>query len=122
MTWSRLTTRRSGIRQRWSGGNKKFVMKAKTAYPHITQNRAILNGVPIIAGTRTPVRSVAGYYQMGMTVDEVLQAMPHLTAAEVHGALAYYFDHQKEIDGDIARNSDLEYWKKAARKYAKQPA
>jgi uncharacterized protein (DUF433 family) len=77
--------------------------------------------VPIIARTRTPVRSIAGYYQMGMTVDEILQALPHLSAAQVHGALTYYFDHQKEIDRDIAHNSDFEYWKKAARKLARQP-
>jgi len=97
-------------------------MKAKTAYPHITRSRTILNGVPIIAGTRTPVRSVAGYYQLGMTADEILQAVPHLSAAQVHAALGYYFDHQKEIDRDIARNSDFEHWKRVARKFAKQPA
>jgi len=96
-------------------------MKAKISYPHITRNNAILNGVPIITGTRTPVRSLAGYYQMGMTVDEILQALPHLNAAQVHAALGYYFDHQKEIDRDIARNSDLKYWKQAARRLSKQP-
>src|SRR5437773_7826518 len=97
-------------------------MKTKKPYPHITQNRSILSGVPILAGTRTPVRSIAGYYQMGMTVDEILQAVPHLSAAQVHATLGYYFDHQKEIDRDIARNSDLEHWKRVASKLAKQPA
>jgi uncharacterized protein (DUF433 family) len=65
---------------------------------------------------------VAGYYQLGMSVDEILQSLPHLTAAQVHAALAYYFDHQKEIDRDIARNSDLGYWKKQAERLVKQPA
>lgn len=96
-------------------------MKTK-AYPHITRNRAVLGGIPIVAGTRTPVRSIAGYYQMGLSVDEVLQSLPHLSAAQVHAALAYYFDHQKEIDRDIARNNDVVYWKKQAEKFVRQPA
>ena len=97
-------------------------MKLKTAYPHITQNRLILGGVPIIKGTRTPIRAIAGYYQMGMSVDEILQAVPHLRAVHVHAALVYYFDHQKEVDRDISRNSDLEHWKRTARRFAEQAA
>ena len=96
-------------------------MKAK-AYPHITRHRAILGRVPIVLGTRTPVRAIAGYYQMGMSPDEILQSLPHLTSAQLHAALAYYFDHQKEIDRDIARSNDVGYWKKQARRLAKQPA
>ena len=96
-------------------------MKTK-GYPHIAWSRSILNGIPIVAGTRTPVRSIAGYYQMGMTVDEILQSLPHLSAGQVHAALTYYFDHQREIDRDIARNNDADYWKKQAEKFDKQPA
>ena len=95
----------------------------KTAiYPHLTQNKAILGGIPIVEGTRTSVRSIAGYYQMGMSVDEILQSLAHLSAAQVHSALAYYFDHQSEMDRDIARNNDVAYWKKQAEKFAHQPA
>jgi len=25
--------------------------------------------------------------------------------------LAYYFDHQKEIDRDLKRNADADYWR-----------
>ena len=94
----------------------------KNLYPHLSQNRNILGGIPIVEGTRTPVRSIASYYQMGMSVDEILQSLPHLNAAQVHAALAYYFDHQKEIDRDIARNNDVEHWKKQVEKLALQPA
>ncbi len=96
-------------------------MKAK-AYPHITRSRAILGGIPVVSGTRTPVRAIAGYYQMGMSADEILQSLPHLTLGQLHAALAYYFDHQKEIDRDIALSNDAGYWKKQAEKLAKQPA
>src|SRR5207247_719690 len=96
-------------------------MKAK-AYPHIKRRRSILGGIPVVAGTRTPVRAIAGYYQMGMNADEISQSLPHLSLAQVHAALAYYFDHQKEIDRDIARSNDIAYWKRHAEKLAKQPA
>ena len=96
-------------------------MKTAT-YPHITRNKAVLGGIPIVAGTRTSVRSIAGYCQMGMSVDEILQSLAHLSAAQVHSALAYYFDHQSEMDRDIARNNDVAFWKKQAEKFAHQPA
>ncbi len=48
---------------------------------------------------------------MGMSTDEILISLPHLTASQVHAALAYYFDHQDEIDRDLQENSDTEYWK-----------
>lgn len=78
---------------------------------HIASDREILNGVPIVKGTRIAVRCIAGYYQMGMSTDEILISLPHLTASQVHAALAYYFDHQDEIDRDLQENSDTEYWK-----------
>ena len=94
----------------------------RRVYPYITRRKDILHGVPIIEGTRIPVRAVAGYYQMGMTVDEILQSLPRLRIAQIHSALAYYFDHQKEIDRDRARNNDIEHWKKVAAKLAKETA
>ena len=51
------------------------------------------------------------HYQMGMDVDEILTSLSHLTPAQVHAALAYYFDHKKEIDRDLDASSDIEYWK-----------
>ena len=91
----------------------------KHAYAHITQSQRILGGIPIVAGTRTPVRSIAGYYQMGMSADEILQSLPHLTLAKIHAALAYYFDHQREIDRDLSRSRDVNFWKRRAEKLCK---
>ena len=84
----------------------------KTSYPHITTNPRIASGAPIIKGTRIAVRAIAGYYQLGMSVDEIPQSLPHLTQSQVHAALTFYFDHQKEIDNDLRRNSDVAYWRK----------
>ena len=48
---------------------------------------------------------------MGMSVDEILTTLPHLTPSQVHSALAYYFDHQEEIDKDLIESSDVDFWK-----------
>jgi len=47
---------------------------------------------------------------MGMSVDEILTSLSHLTSSQVHSALAYYFDHQEEIDRDLEESSEKEYW------------
>ena len=81
-------------------------------YPYITSSPRIANGAPIIKGTRITVRAIAGYYQLGLSPDEIVQSLPHLTQSQLHSALAYYFDHQKEIDRDVKRNADTDHWRK----------
>jgi uncharacterized protein (DUF433 family) len=91
---------------------EKYKVRKIGNYPYIVQDKNIANGSPIISGTRIAVRTIAGYYQLGMNVDEILSALKHLTQAQVHSALAFYFDNQKDIDKEINDNSDIDYWKK----------
>ena len=69
---------------------------------YITRTPDISAGRPIIRGTRILVQTIVGYYKLGLTVDEILDGLPHLTAAQVFDALSYYHDHQAEIEADIA--------------------
>lgn len=89
-------------------------MAVKRAYPYITTNRRIAGGSPIVKGTRITVRTIAGYYQMGMSVDEILSTLQHLAPAQVHSALVYYFDHQAEIDQEMKGHADIERWREEA--------
>ncbi len=89
-------------------------------YPYITSNPEIAGGAAIIEGTRITVRTIAGYYQMGMNVDEILTTLSHLTASQIHSALAYYFDYQQEIDTELAEYSDMEYWQTQVKQHPKQ--
>lgn len=89
------------------------------AYPHIASNPGVSKGEPVIEGTRITIRCLAGYYQMGMTVDEILQSLPHLTSAQVHAGLAYYFDHQRKIDQDLSENQDVDHWQRQALPHSK---
>ncbi|MBI4715077.1 MAG: DUF433 domain-containing protein [Nitrospirae bacterium] len=79
----------------------------KVIHPHISTNPKICGGSPAIAGTRFPVRSVVIYIlRHGLTPEELIARFPHLTLAQVHDALAYYYDNREEIEKDIAANTE----------------
>lgn len=44
---------------------------------------------------------VMDYLAHGWSPDEMCRHYPHLSPAEVHTAMAYYYDHQAEIDAEI---------------------
>lgn len=79
-------------------------MTTATKHPYIVSDQAILNGVPVVSGTRTPVRAIAELWKFGVTPEEIVVRLPHLTLAQVFDALSYYQDHRDEIDQDILRN------------------
>ncbi|HLE18890.1 MAG TPA: DUF433 domain-containing protein [Syntrophales bacterium] len=83
----------------------------KIKYPYIISNPGIAGGRPVIEGTRITVNCIAGYYQLGMSIDEILDSLRHLTPSQVHSALAYYFDHQDDINLDLGEQANIEYWK-----------
>ena len=35
------------------------------------------------------------------SADEIARQYPHISLAEIHSALAYYYDHREEIDNEI---------------------
>jgi len=84
---------------------KALSRKAFTHF-HITANKAICSGSPIIKGTRTSVANVAGFYLMGMAAEEIQRELPHLSLAQVFDALAFYFDHREEIDQELYRDRE----------------
>ena len=55
-----------------------------------------------IAGTGVTVMRVAVYHNLGFTPSEIAVKYGHLTLAQVHAALAYYFANKEEIDSDIS--------------------
>lgn len=44
---------------------------------------------------------VMDYLAHSWSPDELCRHYPHLTPAEAHAAMAYYYDHQAEIDAEI---------------------
>jgi len=79
-------------------------MKTIIKHCYIHSNPAILGGEPIIKGTRTPVRAIVENWRLGLSPEEIVIHLPHLTLAQVFDALSYYSDHQREIDEHIEKN------------------
>jgi len=64
-------------------------------------------GVPLIEGTTTKVvELVLDVLAYGWSPDEIHFQHPHLTLGQIHSALAYYWDHQEELDRDIERRAE----------------
>jgi uncharacterized protein (DUF433 family) len=60
-------------------------------------------GRPHILGHRIKVKHIAVWHeQLGMTPTEIVATHPTITLAQVHAALAYYYDHRDDIQAEIA--------------------
>lgn len=75
-----------------------LIEQAAKGHPRIVRRPDISGGEPIIRGTRISVRHIVERMQAGQSVNDILAALPHLTATQVYDALSYYYDHQLEID------------------------
>ncbi len=79
-------------------------MVQSTKHLYVVKDENILNGEPIIKGTRTPVRAIVETWRMGIPPEEIVNGLPHLTLAQVFDALSYYSDYQDEINAYIEQN------------------
>jgi uncharacterized protein (DUF433 family) len=69
----------------------------------ISRRPEIRGGRPCVAGTGVSVRRIVQWHNMGQIPEEVVQTFGgHLSLAQVHAALAYYYANQAEIDPDLA--------------------
>lgn len=82
----------------------------KIVHPHITTNENICNSSPIIAGTRTPVRSIVFYYKDGLSPEEIATKLPYLKLSEIYDALSFYYDNKELIEKEIEENQNEAYW------------
>jgi uncharacterized protein (DUF433 family) len=60
-------------------------------------------GRALVAGTRTKVILIIRDKLAGMTPEQIREAYPYLSLADIYASLAYYYDHQAELDAQIAR-------------------
>ena len=69
---------------------------------HIQITPGTCGGKPRIAGHRIRVQDIVILYEnQGMTPGEIVDDYPTITLADVHAALAYYYDHVDEIRQQI---------------------
>ena len=79
-------------------------MVQSSEHLYVVKDENILNGEPIVKGTRTPVRAIVETWRMGIPPEEIANGLPHLTLAQVFDALSYYSDRQSEINAYIQQN------------------
>jgi len=71
----------------------------KLEYGHITHDPEVRAGKACIDGTRIAVVDIVVLQKGGYRPEEMLNHYVRpLTLAQVHSALAYYYDHREEVD------------------------
>ncbi len=86
----------------------------ETRYEHIVLDE---RGVPRIAGTQLrAIDLVEAMRANGWMPEQLHEQHPELTLGQIYSALAYYWDHQQELDAAIAaRRQELEHLKHQTR-------
>ena len=89
----------------------------ETRYEHVVLDEA---RVPIIAGTNMKVvEIVLERIAYGWSPEELHFQHPYLTLGQIYSALAYYWDHQEELDRDMEQR--LEFVDQVQRTMAPSP-
>jgi uncharacterized protein (DUF433 family) len=56
------------------------------------------DGVVRVGGTRVTLDTAVEAFREGLTAEEIQQQYPSLGLAQVYSAIAYYLQHQSEVD------------------------
>lgn len=95
-------------------------MSVATLNNHIVMNA---KGVPIIRGTRYKVMHIVMDVKAhGWSPEEIHFQHPDISLAQIHSALAYYWDNREAIEKDIQDYRDFsEQMRKELRPYSLKP-
>lgn len=78
-----------------------------TLLNHITLSPATRGGRPCIAGTRITVDDIALMHRrLGMSLEQI-GVKYDLSMAQLHAAMAFYFDHRAEVDQRMVEDDAL---------------
>src|SRR5437016_14584795 len=82
------------------------------------------NDVWRIKGTRVALDSIIYQFQQGRSPEAIQDAFPVLSLSQVYGAIAFYLDHQTELDEYLAHNeaTEEEFSREIARLFPKGAA
>jgi hypothetical protein len=90
-------------------------MTIQVMYPHLEKPEGQSVRLQRLPRIRV-AQIVMDYLAHGWSVEEIYRQHPYLTLAEAHAAMAYYFDHQQEIESEIRSE-----WEQAQHDTAKAP-
>jgi uncharacterized protein (DUF433 family) len=70
----------------------------------ITRAPGVRGGRPYVAGAGVTVRRILGMvYKEGLSPEQIVEQMPHLSLAQVYAALTYYHANREQMDADMAK-------------------
>jgi uncharacterized protein (DUF433 family) len=101
-----------------------MAIAAKVTCTHIVKEAGYCGGKAAIGATRVRVNNVVFLHKQGKTPEQIIVEYPDLNLAQVHAALAYYYDHQDEIEAELAQDegSDERYERRKAEALARRSA
>jgi uncharacterized protein (DUF433 family) len=67
----------------------------------IVRTPGIKGGTPHIAGTGVTVRTIARWYKLGLSAEDIASEIPHLSLAQVYTALAYYHANRAAMEAEM---------------------
>jgi len=78
-----------------------------TIADHIVSTPDRCGGRARIAGTRIRVQDIVSDHEVhGLSPEEIAREYPQITLAQVHAALAYYYDHRDEIRAQMRADEE----------------
>jgi uncharacterized protein (DUF433 family) len=81
---------------------------------HITKTPGVCGGRACIAGHRIRVMDIVVWHERrGYSAAQVVEMFPGITRADVHAALAYYFDNIEEIRNEFRKDEEWAAWVQA---------
>ncbi len=78
--------------------------EVKLDHPYVEYH----NGGYWVAGTRVSLDSMVYRWREGLSPETIQTRFPVLRVAQVYGAIAYYLDHQAEIDEYLLKSEEEE--------------
>ena len=79
------------------------------AIQHIESIPNKCGGKPCISGTRIRVWDIHVWHNLrGQSPEQIIADFPQLSLADVHAALAYYFDHREEIQRQAKEDEEFD--------------
>jgi uncharacterized protein (DUF433 family) len=92
----------NGFQSSGTSVGRNMSTESKPTYAHIVQTPGVCGGKARIDGHRIRVQDIAILHEWhGFPPEEICRQYPTLTLAEVHSALAYYFDHRDQVQAEI---------------------
>lgn len=68
----------------------------------VTTSPGVRGGRPYVAGAGVTVRRIVDmHYREGLSAEQIVEDMPHLTLAGVYAALTFYHANQAQLDADF---------------------